>query len=57
MNALARFLHPTTLPQGIVIGSIVLALGAVFVAFIKKAPFYAFLFALALLLFLFLVTR
>jgi hypothetical protein len=47
---LSALLRPDTLPQAIVLGCVILALAAVFVAFIRKAPFYAFLFAVALLL-------
>lgn len=52
-HLLKLFLRPDTLPQAIVFGSVVLVVGAVLVAFIKKAPFYALiLIVLAMAIFL-----
>lgn len=41
MHALHRFITPDTLPHAIVLAAVILAFGAILVAFIRKAPFYA----------------
>ena len=54
MNGLQKFFTPSTLPQAIVLGCVILAVGAVLVAFIRKAPLYALWVTLTLIFFTFL---